>query len=353
MAAQNPDPMPANQAFSNSTYYQILYVEFSKQKKEIITTILTKPRGNVTKQTQAEKNHPESFNQFVLDEQTVKKLKDYRRKEDNPEDNPEDQLSSYLPSPGVIFPKDFIDSLFTQKNDQTELGNFYISMRTLLHARKLSQLIAKTWWSYLAAKENSSNLWDKFTAGEWDAIEPDILDGLIAREIFLFGGGNPPNNIENEKVYLPLKPREILPEQEPARFMILPTSKCWQGISLSLLLAGQAYYKIGDKYHQISQPIFSTGEIVLNYSLEVDWNKFTGDIKEIIISNEKPWVAYHAVIPYPPIPDSVVPDNIKKWANAEDDGGELPFYSKDKDGKYLIDVEYFRSPYSYIPFTCT
>ncbi|MDZ8188809.1 MAG: hypothetical protein RMX96_28650 [Nostoc sp. ChiSLP02] len=348
MAAQNPDPIPPEQAFFDNTYYQILLVDRPTEKnKKITTNILIRTRGDVKQKPQTKENdRPESFNDFLLDEQTVNKLKDYRRKEDDPED----RLSSYLPSPGITFPKAFIDSVFTEKNDQTELGNFYIPMRTLLHARKLSQLIAKTWWSYLAAKEK--DLLGKFTAGEWDTIEPDILDGLIAREIFLFGGGEPPNEIENEEVYLPLKLKDKTLEKP--RFIISPNSKSWQGISLSLLLAGQAYYKRQDnnKYHQIAQPIFSTGEIALNYSLEVDWNKFTGDIKEIIISNEKPWVAYHAVIPYPPIPNDAKPDEIKEWAYAEDDGEEFPFYSK-KDGKYLIDVEYFRSPYSYIPFTCS
>lgn len=36
--------------------------------------------------------------------------------------------------------------------------------------------------------------------------------------------------------------------------------------------------------------------------------------------------------------------NIEKWANAEDDGGNLPFYKKDNDGKYLIDVDYLGLP---------
>jgi hypothetical protein len=343
----NIDPMPPEQSFFDNTYYQILYVEPLSEKNEIITTnILTKTRGADPEKPQTKENHPESFNQFKLDEQTVKKLKDYPRQEEEPED----QLASYLPSPGVTFPKDFIDSLF-KKNEQTELGNFYTPMRTLLHSRKLSQLIAKTWWSYLEAKKNDGFLWDKFTAGEWDIIDFDILDGLIARQIFLFGGGASPDYIDNEKVYLPLKPNEAPSEQ--ARFMILPSSKCWQGISFSLLLAGQAYYKRGDKYHQICQPIFSTGEIVFKYSLEVDWNKFNGDIKEIIISHEKPWVAYHAVLPYPPIPFHADQENIEKWANAEDYGGNFPFYKKDNNGKYLIDVDYFRSPYPYIPLTCS
>ncbi|MEH2046028.1 hypothetical protein [Nostoc sp.] len=351
MPAQNPDPIRSKQVFFDNTYYQILFVEPNKDKR-VTTSILAKTRGNVSEEPQTQENHPESFNQFVLDEQTVKKLKGYRSQENEPED----RLSSYLPSPGITFQKEFINSWLKEKNNQTQLGNFYIPMRTLLHARKLSQLIAKTWWAYLTAKKldlvtEKPIVWDNFTAGNWDKIEPDILDGLIAREIFLFGGGDPPDIIENEEVYFPLKSQEE-PSKQP-RVMILPNSKCWQGVSLSLLLAGQAYYKIRGKYHQIAQPIFSTGEIVLNYSLEVDWNKFTGDIKEIIISNEKPWVAYHAIIPYPPIPYGVDEGNVEKWANAEDDGGEFPFYSKNKKGEYLIDVEYFRSPYNYIPFTCS
>ena len=220
-------------------------------------------------------------------------------------------------------------------NFQTDLGNFYVPMRTLLHSRKLSQLIAKTWWSYLEAKKTDSDLWNKFTAGEWDVIDSAILDGLIAREIFLFAGGDAPDNPDPDdpSVYSPLKPKgaiftprlqstdlRSMPEEETTektRFLILPNSRPWKGISLSLLLAGQAYYKKGDRYHQIAQPIFSTGEITIQYSLEVDWNRFNGDIKEIIISQDKPWVAYDVVIPYPPIPREVDPGEIKKWADAK------------------------------------
>ncbi|MEH2072479.1 MAG: hypothetical protein V7K47_30740 [Nostoc sp.] len=350
MAAQNPDPIQPDAPFKDNTYYQILYVEPSQEKNEKITTsILAKTRGNKSNNGQTSNNtHPQSFNQFELDEETINNLENYpRRKED-----PKNQLSSYLPSSGVVFPQGFIDS-FSKEHQQTELGNFYVPMRTLLHSRKLSQLIAKTWWSYLEAKEKG--LWDKFTAGEWDVIDFNILDGLIAREIFLFGGGDAPDNPDPDdpSIYSPLKPKETPPEQ--ARFLILPSSRAWQGISLSLLLAGQAYYKRGDKYHQISQPILSTGEITIQYSLEVDWNRFNGDIKEIIISQEKPWVAYQVVIPYPTIPVDAEQEDIKKWADAKEDPEEernFPFYKKDGE-EYLIDVDYFRPPYPYIPLTCT
>ncbi|MFN6571263.1 hypothetical protein [Dendronalium sp. ChiSLP03b] len=350
MAAQNPDPIQPDAPFKNNTYYQILYVEPSQEKNERITTsILAKTRGNTSNNGQTSNNtHAQSFNQFELDEETINNLENYpRRKKD-----PKNQLSSYLPSSGVVFPQGFIDS-FSKEDQQTELGNFYVPMRTLLHSRKLSQLIAKTWWSYLEAKEKG--LQDKFAAGEWDAIDSNILDGLIAREIFLYGGGDAPDNPDPDdpSIYSPLKPKER--PSEKARFLILPSSRAWQGISLSLLLAGQAYYKRGDKYHQISQPILSTGEITIQYSLEVDWNRLNGDIKEIIISQEKPWVAYQVVIPYPTIPADAEQENIHKWAYAKEDPEEernFPFYKKDGD-EYLIDVDYFRPPYPYIPLTCT
>ena len=355
--AQNPDPFKPEQPFEDNTYYQILYVEPSQEKDEIITTsILVKTRANESNNGQTSDNiHSGSFNQFELDEETIKKLEKYLRREQDPNN----QLSSYLPSPGVVFPENFIKSLSKSEIEQTELGNFYVPMRYLLHSRKISQLIAKTWWSYLEAKKTDS--WDQFIAGEWDEINSDVLDGLIAREIFLyavFDSPDNPNDPDNPLIYSSLKPTDTPPEQ--VRFLILPSSRAWQGISLSLLLAGQAYYKIGDKYHQISQPILSTGEITIQYSLEVDWNRFHADIKEIIISNEKPWVAYHVIMPYPPIPSDTEQENIRKWAYAKEEYSEedpeeerhFPFYKK-QDDEYLIDVDYFRPPYPYIPLTST
>ena len=370
MTARSPDPFPPEKPFKDNTYYQILYVEPSQEKNEKITTnILAKTRKKVPEQAQTKGDHPYSFDEFELDDKTVEHLKDYPRQEKEPAN----KLSSYLPSPGVIFPKGFINSL---SKGQTELGNFYIPLRILLHSRKISQLIAKTWWAYLEARK--TDLLDKFTAGEWDNIDSDILDGLVAREIFLYAGADSPDNPDPEdpSIYSPLKPQSaFLPPTlksqstdlspmaeettERTRFLILPNSRAWQGISLSLLLAGQAYYKIGDKYHQIAQPILSTGEITIQYSLEVDWGRFHADIKEIIFSQDKPWIAYHVIMPYPPIPFDVVSEDVKKWAYAKEEYSEeypedkrnFPFYKKDGEGKYLIDVDYFRSPYPYIPLS--
>ncbi|MEH2088180.1 hypothetical protein [Nostoc sp.] len=358
--APNPEQSIEGQWYKANTVYQILEVrkpgEEKREGKNIVTTIVAKERGDGSENTQSE-----NFNKYSLDQQTIDKLQDYPKKGDGK------SISSYLPSSGVIFSKGFFDalsSLQTKKVEQNEITNFYHPIRTLLYSRKISQLISKTWWSYLEAKENK--LWDKFIAGEWEDIinykkdinNPnygfDILDGLIAREIFMYGGAEPPDYPDpGNSFYSPLK--DYSEKRDQARFLILPSSRSWQGISLSLLLAGQAYYQTVDKkYHQISQPIFSTGEITMLHSLEVDWGKFQGDIKELIINHEKPWVGYHIVIPYPPIPSGADIEAIKTWAGAEEEPGKskFPFYRKAND-KYLIDVDYFKPPYPYIPLSCT
>jgi hypothetical protein len=124
-------------------------------------------------------------------------------------------------------------------------------------------------------------------------------------------------------------------------------------------MAGQAYYEVkeGDetKYHQISPPILSTGDIVFRYGIEVDWNNFQGNIQEMQLEPGKYSVASKATVPYPPIPSerNLSIRQIEEWANAQDENGDLPFYIKDQDGNYYLDVKYFTPPSPYIPLsTC-
>lgn len=364
------------QWYELNTVYQILEVtkppEIGREvEKNIFTTIVAKERGSgfINKKIEG------SFDEALLDSETKNKLQEHSKIGSGDGNT----ISSYLPSPGVIFSDGFIKALSNnEKLEPIEVNNFYHPMRTLLYSRKISQLISKSWWSYLEAKKevkkDNKTLWENFLDGEWEEIINsninglDILDGLIAREIFLFGGADTPDNPDpnpQKDYYSLLKERSNDTKQadtKQAEFLIFPNNRGWQGISLSLLLAGQAYYKIGDEYHQISQPIFSTGEITMLHSLEVDWGKFHGDIKEIIIRHDKPWVGYHIVIPYPPIPSDADQDNIKKWAWAEEEYKDkvpkneryFPFYKKeDTTGEYLIDVDYFKPPYPYIPLSCS
>ncbi|MBD2411140.1 hypothetical protein FACHB389_33625 [Nostoc calcicola FACHB-389] len=339
------DPLQPGQWYDDDTYYQILLVAPRQKRTEgkyIETTILTQKRGE--------------FKKYLLDEKTRQNLIGFPLNEDINHQN----ITSYLPSPGVVFPKAFLNALFLEHSSQNhsiEINNFYDPIRTLLHSRKISQLIAKTWHCYLEAK--ASDVWRDFTYGKWDEIDRDILDGLIAREIFFFAQKSSPDHLvpKNLDIYYPLHSEK---SNEKARFLILPSSKGWQGITLSLLMAGQAYYEIEKDgqtyYHQISQPILSTGEIVNKYGLEVTWDKFEGDIKELKVDPGKSSIAYQATIPYPPIPSEVnlSLENITKWSQAKDEDGEFPFYQKNEDDQsYLVGVQYFSPPYPYIPLSCT
>ncbi len=357
------DSFTAKQCYQPDTYYQILEVQAHKEEKKvgknIATKIVAKQRGT----GDINKSQTNTFDYYKIDSKTKTKLKDYYP--DIKSDK--DKLSSYLPSPGIIFPDGFIKSLKGDVTNQTELNNFHDSLRNILITRKLSQLIAKTWWAYLQAKETyldkekTDNLWKRFTGGKWEVFDrndtgnyTDILDGLIAREIFLLAGQESPDHPDPDdpNIYVPLKGLE---RRNHVRFLILPSSKSWQGINMSLLLSGQAYRKIGEEWHQISQPIMSTGEIVFNYSFESDWSKFKGEIKELGTNLESPWVVSQVIMPYPPIPSDkeLEPKDIEKWAFAKDDDKDLPFYKKNKDNEYLMDVDYFKPPYPYIPLSST
>ncbi len=339
----------------DDVFYQILVIS------PLDKNIPEKPMNAKKKHINAkiEVNKKSYFEKYLLDKDTQDKLEEYHPDQIN-------NIGSCLPSPGVTFLKGFYETLFKdcpEESKPLKINNFYEPIKTLLQTRKISQLIAKTWSAYLTAKDEE--LWEKFTDGQWNDIPDDILDGLIAREIFFFNRGHSPDEIgkNSAEIYRPLFTNNENNENPKTLFLIPPSSKAWQGISLSLLMAGQAYRKVGDgeqaKYHQISQPILSTGDIVFRYELEVDWNHFEGGIQEMQLAPGKVSVASKATVPYPPIPSSsnLSPYQIKQWAEATDEGGDFPFYTKepvDKQGdKYSLNVQYFCPPYQYLPLsTC-
>lgn len=362
-------------------YYQILVISYDHQHidKHIKTKIVTKKRKD--------------FKKYLLAETTKQNLLEYYPDYQPPKDSDEkaesrNSIGSYLPSAGVVFPEDFLKVLFEEDNLKDEkkhnspayqvinqrivgLNNLYEPIQTLLQTRKISQLIAQTWYAYLTAKRKKDNhYWKSFITGNWENIETKILNGLIAREIFFFDEKYAPDELDQdniEEIYQIYGSSLIGVTEQPnekLKLLIPPSSRGWQGIALSLLLAGQVYYQVTEsgetKYQQVHPPILSTGDIVFRYGLEVDWNSFKGTIKEMQLSPGKTSVASQATVPYPPIPYKVnlSREQIEEWAYAQDiqDEGDknapFPFYLK-KDGKFLLKAEYFSPPYPYLPLsTC-
>ena len=259
----------------SKTYYQIL--------------VVTPPDPNTKKEGQNI--------QAKIVAKTKEEFDAYRTGKNN-HDSSEEKIASHLPSPGVTLEKEFLKTIFPSESDRVnpeelEANNFYASSRSLLQSRKLSQLIANTWYRYLAAKK--SGAWKHFINGNWNTIDSQTLNGLIAREIIAQSVYPSELEPENLEIYYPLRGRIAITqhgglETRKQRFLILPNSTAWERIALSLLLAGQAYRQIGEGnsptdhiYQQISEPIFSTGEIIHKYGLDVVWSDFVGRIERSTI----------------------------------------------------------------------
>ena len=322
-------------------------------------------------------------------------------------------IRDLLPSEGVEFPDELCKEL---SGNFVRIANFYNTARCLLQTRKISQLIARSWWAhriytgYLnSGKENPKfdGQWTKFLEGmdsylkahpdivnrlidDSTANEPneakveetalDILDGLIARDIFLTANasaigidqfmideGDLP--IYNAAYLYPqtdgTSERPKAPANTNDRMLILPNSRCWNGIRLALLLAGQAFRKEykGDGngnyvcqdscYHQICQSIMSTSEIVSHYLIEASMESFHGQIEEIPMGLYSDLPYLKTKIPYPPIPgeEQIRIEELEEWFLAEDEDPECPFFIKNPDGKYTTGIQNPTPPYPYIPIS--
>ncbi|MDY7005536.1 MAG: hypothetical protein SWX82_16795 [Cyanobacteriota bacterium] len=370
--------MKKSQWYKGDTLYQILLVEPANNTGD--GEDIKNPR-QILKQTLITRTRKE-FEEDLLDEETVEKLSNYPKAPPTTKDPiPEPNISSYLPSPGVVLLQELRKKLFNLSSDSgnsenpqlpdediININNFYDSLRTLLHCRKTSQLIAKTWYAQNKATKNdvgSTKYWDLFLQGnwkeisKWDSLQEGILDSLIVREIFLSTNKSEPDELQFSK---DIKIEEffspIVETQERAKFIILPNSTGWQGITLSLLLAGQAYRKVRengiDKYHQIVQPILSTGEIVGKYNVRVSVEKYHGEIREVPLDYNSPCTTFQVTLPYPPIPNStnVRMKDIKQWAYASEEDRDLPFYIKEGN-EFVIGTGFVAPPYPYIPVSTT
>jgi len=344
-------------------YYQILIIKPRPGK--------TEPKNinvEVVTETKKELSEQELNLKYPTKEETTGKIK---------------AIGDDLPSNGLVFADGLLKKIFSGQEqinieDISNVNDFYSTTRSLYITRKISQLLAKSWYAYLTAKTTKDNHkpWDDFVSGNWAAIDATILDGLIIREILLFDDQYSPDNYKFDQG----KFFEIY--KHHSKTLILPTSKAWQGICLNLLLGGQVYYEMdqNDKpiytnaqnpqtindtlkyYHRVSQPILSTFEMVNRYATEVDWNKFKGDIQELQINPNQTNSLYKAIIPYPPIPSerNLTIEDIEKWANAKDDEVDdlqdnsiLPFYDKQDENTYNLNVKYVSPPFPYLPLSTT
>lgn len=208
--------------------------------------------------------------------------------------------------------------------------------RQLLVARKMSQLVAKTWLYS-----------DQFMTSEDKEKFP------IIRKLIMLGNQPPKIDELDAKMNLleNLASKYRLEEESE---VILPGRMNWQSISLNLLLAGQAYLEKEDgTLSLLHEPILSTFEAVNLYAFKLDFEGFVAKSQELFSPGVQPVPPYYLwTFPYPQRSRTdefsmLTEQMIEAWAYAEDDAGDLPFYKKTSNAE-IKGVEYVYPPYPYM-----
>ena len=278
-----------------------------------------------------------------------------RRKKDFP-----DEIQGNLPLNGALLKEDFFPVCGSNTVNKENLARNHIAVY-LLKARKLSQLIAKSW--LVGSEENYSMIRKIFLTAN---LEPDEYDNQIEGCNSRFGDEKFTGKCIADLCLMEIMARdnEHPPDGNPRNKhpyvditnLILPGGLNWHLIRLSLLTAGLVYKKENNKYEPISEPITSNYEISVQYAFElVDWSVYTGASLDFAQPGKNQRPPYLKVsIPYPPILTgedctSLKREEIKKWAEAQDEGGNYPFYPKPDSGNNENLVTNVTPPFPYMP----
>ncbi|NEN92518.1 MAG: hypothetical protein F6K48_27895 [Okeania sp. SIO3H1] len=255
-----------------------------------------------------------------------------------------------LPTIGAPVNENFantpINSVFAPQNDECAAKNLsqnenksviqnsietarYTTVRSLLQSRKLSQVITSTW---LAQKDRKTELTKK------------IFDTCptLPENVWILGADK-----QCHDSHIKESVDKIEEQKELSSFIIRRDSTSYQSICLALLLAGQAYYKNGDKYELICDSIVSTYEIIWEFGFGLSWDDFYGSRRDVAEPGLNPAPPYNTItLPYPPKPDkdSLEQKNIEEWARAKDlvDRGEF-------DRAWSGDPQYKNYKYPFYP----
>jgi len=273
-----------------------------------------------------------------------------------------------LPSNGVSVKEDFLPPIIPGSNppkvNEVNLTKLH-AVEMLFQARKLSQLLAKSW---LPNESKINSLIRKlFLTGD---LSPDNYENnfpnhlksglsLTAQglsDLYIVAGHLSQKNKIDTKVSFDLNLSRST--------LILPDGLNWQLIRLSLLFAGQAYLVEQDENQQktyipLCDPILSTYDICVYVAFTmISWSDYIAQRLEFTQPGRNAKPPYFKVtVPYPPLilqeGTDLTEDQIKEWVNAPDEGGNWPFYPENQNGEYVSDlVTNIVPPYPYLPTSC-
>ncbi len=277
-----------------------------------------------------------------------------------------------LPSTGAMVKDDFLPLIIPGSNppqvNQVNLSE-RDSVSVLLKARKLSQLMAKSW---LPDESINNKIIRKLilTANlEPDSyiteVNSDLKSGLNLKggllDLYIIA-----TNLRDKDKLSKASLSNIPPSDQrlDRSHMILPDGLNWQLIRVALLVAGQAYIeednKQGEKvYTPICEPIASTYDICVYVGFTmVSWSDYVSRRIEFVQPGKNARPPYFLVdLPYPPrlLNESteLQEQDVQAWAYALEEGNQLPFYP-DKDGSQYVSslVKNVVPPYPYLPLSC-
>jgi hypothetical protein len=273
-----------------------------------------------------------------------------------------------LPSNGVSVKEDFLPLIIPESNppkvNEVNLTKLH-AVEMLFQARKLSQLLAKSW---LPNESEINRLIRKlFLTGD---LSPDHYENTFPQDLkkhfeltdhqglsdlyIVAGNLHNKNKSDSNDCDLSLS-RSTL---------ILPDGLNWQLIRLSLLFAGQAYLvKQAENeqktYTPLCDPILSTYDICVYVAFTmISWSDYVAQRLEFTQPGRNAKPPYFKVtVPYPPLSlndgTDLTEAQIKDWVNAPDEGGKWPFYPEKKNGEYVSElVRNIVPPYPYLPTSC-
>lgn len=271
-----------------------------------------------------------------------------------------------LPSSGAIIKDDFLPVITpgsnpSEVNQQNLADRYPVSM--LLKARKLSQLIAKSW---LPEESIENKLIRKLILT--GNLEPDFYVTEIPQSLKDKLHLQPKQNDLSELYFIAnnLRSKNNLDNPPPSdqhldrTHLILPDGLNWQLIRIALLAAGQVYMEDGKGYTPISEPIASTYDVCVYLAFTmVSWSEYSSTKIEFTQPGYNAKPPYFKVdIPYPPIllneSTGLSQEYLQAWAYAADEGGSSPFYpDKNQDGRYVSNlVKNIVPPHPYLPLSC-
>jgi len=274
-----------------------------------------------------------------------------------------------LPSKGAIIKDDFLPVLSRgtppRVNEQNLAERYPVSI--LLKARKLSQLVAKSWLTNDRDHPYNSIIRKLILSAD---LAPDDCETQIPRNSMPAVDALRDNaSIDNPDLlalYLlgqQMSTNDALGRTPPTNLnrthLILPDGLNWQYIRLALLVSGQAYMEEDGNYTPISDPIASTYDVCVYVAFTmVSWSSYLSHRVEYVQPGQNAKPPYFKVdVPYPPrlLGDStgLTEKEVKAWAYASDDPDSstpsYPFYPENQGDRLVKNVV---PPSPYLPLSC-